>query len=248
LAAASFLPLPYQNKPCNIAVQTGIPVQITGILSLISNLLMWIKYTKPIYAPYCNLLTFISLFAAPKLFIMKKLTILGLLVAISFVSCQKEKDRQDSDNNYHFSFTVDGVKKSYTGYIAAHTDTVSGYVSLTILGAPAVTSFDNYLGIYLDNVPNKGNITVGQYLDLGPNFNLITTYNLNGVEYESGQSVAEDAITDNITIANHFKLNITSMDKTTIRGTFSGDYFKDGDAKNGTKLNITNGDFYVKFL
>jgi hypothetical protein len=31
LAAASFLPLPYQNKPCNIAVQTGIPGQMTGI-------------------------------------------------------------------------------------------------------------------------------------------------------------------------------------------------------------------------
>jgi hypothetical protein len=181
---------------------------------------------------------------------MKKLIGFALLTVIILVSCAKEKGRQQGqqDNNYHFNFTVNGTKKSFTGYIAAHTDTTNGFVELMILGAPAVTSYDNYLGLYLSNDPAKGNIGTGQYLDNSTNYTLLTTYEISAVPYEAGQSVAEDAVTDNVTIANHFKLNITSMDKNTIRGTFSGDYFQDGSAKNGTKLSITDGDFYVKFL
>jgi hypothetical protein len=190
----------------------------------------------------------ISLLGCTKATVMKKIAASALLFIILFVSCQKEKNRQNTDTNYHVSFTVDGSKKTFTGYAVAHTDTISGYVSLTILGAPGENSFDNYMGVYLDNFPAKGNITSGQYLDNGTNFTLLTTYVVNGVEYESGVSVAEDAVTENVTIANHFKLNITSMDKNTARGTFSGDYFSDGDPKDGTKLTITNGEFYVKFI
>jgi hypothetical protein len=180
---------------------------------------------------------------------MKKLTGFCLLIAIILVSCAKEKGRQQGqqDNNYHFNFTVDGTKKSFTGYILSHLDTTNGYVELTILGAPALTSFDNYLGVYINNDPGKGNIGTGQYVDNATNYTLLTTYVASSVEYEAGQSVAEDAVTDNVTIANHFKLNITAMDKNTIRGTFSGDYFQNGDPKTGPKLNITDGDFYLKF-
>ena len=67
------------------------------------------------------------------------------------------------------------------------------------------------------------------------------------MEYEAGQTMADNAVAYNVTIAHHFKLNIISMDNKTIKGTFSGDYFQDGDVQSGTRLNITNGDFYVKF-
>lgn len=187
---------------------------------------------------------------APKQFEMNKLVgSILFLVAITFVSCEKEKDNQrQQDNNYHFTFTVNGAKKSFTGYIAAHTDTTNGIVELIVLGAPSVTSQDNYLGFYLSNDPGKGNIGTGQYLGTATNYTLLSTYALNAVEYESGQTMEMEAISNNVTIVNHFKVNITSMDKTTIRGTFSGDYFADGDVKNGAKLTITDGDFYVKFL
>ena len=68
----------------------------------------------------------------------------------------------------------------------------------------------------------------------------------NGNEYESGQTVADDAATNNSTIANHFKVNITSIDGKTAKGTFSGDFYQDGDVTRN-KISITNGEFYVKF-
>jgi hypothetical protein len=49
-----------------------------------------------------------------------------------------------------------------------------------------------------------------------------------------------------VTIPNHFKVTISSIVGNAARGTFSGDYYADGDVQSGTKLTITNGDFYVK--
>ena len=37
------------------------------------------------------------------------------------------------------------------------------------------------------------------------------------------------------------------MDKNTIRGTFSGDYYFQGDVQNGEMVRITNGSFDAKF-
>ncbi|MGZ8554214.1 MAG: hypothetical protein ACXWV8_12450 [Chitinophagaceae bacterium] len=174
---------------------------------------------------------------------MKKFSVAIVFLFILLSSCKKDNSGED----YHVSFTVDGVSKTYTGHVLAHADTTSGYITLTILGANSASSFDNYIGIYLDNLPGGADINTGQYADNSAGFTLLTTYAVNGTEYEAGQSVAEDAIFYNVTIPNHFKVNISSMDGKTAKGTFSGDYYPDGNVQSGTKLNITNGDFYVKF-
>jgi len=174
---------------------------------------------------------------------MKRYSVIAVLTFILFGACNKEK----GDENYHVSFKVDGVSKTYTANVLAHADTTGSYMSLTILGADSPTSFDNYMSIYLDNSPGNGNINAGQYQDNSANFSLVTTYNKNGIEYKAGQSVAEDGVYYNVIIAHHFKVTITSIDKTTIRGTFSGDYYRDGDVQSTTKLNVTDGDFFVKF-
>lgn len=180
---------------------------------------------------------------------MKKLIGYLLIVTIVFASCAKEKGRQqDKDTNYHFTYKLNGVSKSYSGYIAAHLDTTNGIIELIVLGAPNVTSQNDYLGFYLSNDDGKGSIATGQYLDTQTNYTLLSTYAYNGVEYEAGQTMVFEAASNNVTITNHFKVNITSMDKTAIRGTFGGDYYGNGDVENGAKLSITEGDFYVKFL
>ncbi|MBD0331776.1 MAG: hypothetical protein ICV66_03905 [Chitinophagaceae bacterium] len=174
---------------------------------------------------------------------MKKIFIIAFLTLIVFVSCNKE----EAEGKFHVSFSVNGVNKTFTGHVFAHTETSGDYTVLTVNGSNTSTSFDNYLGFYLDNFPGRGNITTGQYEDISNNYTLLSTYAVDGVEYEAGQSVAEDAESYNINLANHFKVNITSMDANTIRGTFSGDYYEDGDVQNGIKLNITNGEFYAEF-
>ena len=175
---------------------------------------------------------------------MKKIFAISLFLII-FESCQKE--HSVTDDNYHVSFTVDGVNKTYTGHVFAHLDTIAGYIELQIVGANSTTSFDNYMGIYVNNFPGSSNITTGQYEDNSASFTLLTTYANNAIEYEAGQSVAEEAVTYNVTIANHFKVIISSLDNKSAKGTFSGDYYEDGNVQNGTRLSITNGDFYVPF-
>lgn len=175
---------------------------------------------------------------------MKKLSIAAIALLFVLASCSKE----DSDKNYHISFTVDGVKKTYTGYVTAHIDEVGNDIELTILGAQSTTSGNDYLGIYINNYPGGGKIPAGEYRDNSTNFTVLSTYHnpIDNVEYESGQTMAENAVNYGVSIANHFKVNITSMDGKTAKGTFSGDYFYDGDVHN-KKIAIANGDFYVTF-
>ena len=175
---------------------------------------------------------------------MKKNSIAVLLFFIVLSSCTKNKPAE----NYHVSFTVNGVNKTYTGYAVVHTETISGNTTLTILGANTPTSVEDNMGIYLDNSPTGTAIVAGQYEDNATGFTVLTTYTNTSIDYEAGQSVAEDAVFYNVPIANHFKVNISSMDGKTAKGTFSGDYYADGDVRTGTKLTITNGDFFVKFL
>lgn len=175
---------------------------------------------------------------------MRKLFLITICATVFFSSCKKDS----SNESYHVSFNVDGVSKTFTGNAIAHIDSVSGYVELTIIGAKTATSYDDYLGIYINNYPGGGNFIAGQYQDNSADFTVLTTFQnaSNGNEYEAGQTVADDAVTDNVPVANHFKAIITSMDGKTAKGTFSGDYYQDGDV-HSNKISITNGDFYVKF-
>jgi hypothetical protein len=174
---------------------------------------------------------------------MKKISIIAICLLVLFGSCKK-----GSDNNYHISFSVDGVKKSYSSYAVAHIDSTAGDIELTILGAKTALSFDDYFGIYINNYPGGGNVPTGEYQDNSANFTVLSTFqnSANGNEYEAGQSVAEDAVYYNVPIANHFRVTITSMNGKTAKGTFSGDYYQDGDV-HSNKISVTNGEFYVKF-
>jgi len=176
---------------------------------------------------------------------MKKVFHILLLPTILFLSCSKESD---SDENYHVSFTVNGVAKTYTAHTLAHLqDAGGGNLELTILGAANSTSYDDYLGIYINNSPGGGAIQAGQYNDNTPDRIVLTTYENGGSAYEAGHTVAEQGVIYNVPIANHFKVTITELTTNGVaRGTFSGDYYKDGDV-HSTKISIMNGEFYVKF-
>lgn len=175
--------------------------------------------------------------------IMKTLSVIAALFFLLFISCKKD----GGGDNYYVKFTVDGVNKSYTGYVFAHEDNTSGYSVFTVNGASSGTSFNDYLGIYIDNFPTGASISAGVYLDNSPDYSVLTTYAFNGGEYESGETVAEEAIANSVTITNHFKVTITERSGNTVRGTFSGDYYEGGDVENGDKITITNGEFYAKF-
>lgn len=173
---------------------------------------------------------------------MKKTLLAAALFATIFAGCKK-----DNDEDFHVSFSVNGTNKSYTGHVFAHKESVSGFTTLVINGSSSATSYDDYLGIYLDNYPAGASFATGEYNDAGTTYSLLTTYENSGSEYEAGQSTAEDAVTYGVTITNHFKINITQLNAETIRGTFSGDYYPGGNVRAAGKIAITNGEFYAKF-
>lgn len=174
---------------------------------------------------------------------MKKLLLFSVVLSLVITSCKKDKGNDD----YYFRFTVDGTAKAYSGFIAAHLDSSAGYVELTLLGANSQTSFDDNMGIYINDFPAQKEIKPGVYPDNSSDFTVLTTYTNSNVDYEAGQSVAEEGVLWNVPITNHFKVTITTLSKESVSGTFSGDYYEDGDVRTGTKLVITNGAFHLKF-
>lgn len=173
---------------------------------------------------------------------MKKHLIIALIALVIVASCNKE-----NDTDYYLRFKANGVDKSLSGYVFAHKETTGGFTSLTILGATSATTFTDYLGLYLDNTPNSSTVfTTGTYGDVSANYSLLSTYTSNSPDYEAGEEVASEAALHSVTI-NHLQLTITSMDNETISGTFSGDYYEDGNVQTGTKISITNGEFNAKF-
>lgn len=173
---------------------------------------------------------------------MKKTILAAALLVITFAGCKK-----DNDEDFHVSFSVNGTSKSYTGHVFAHKESVSGFTTLVVNGSTSATSYDDYLGIYLDNYPAGASFAAGEYIDAGTAYSLLTTYQNSGSEYEAGQSTAQDAVSYGVTITNHFKVSITQLDAETIRGTFSGDYYPNGNVRSAGKIAITNGEFYAKF-
>ncbi|MBK6936817.1 MAG: hypothetical protein IPH18_07925 [Chitinophagaceae bacterium] len=173
---------------------------------------------------------------------MKKNLLASVFLIITLAGCKK-----DTDENFHVSFSVNGANKSYKGHVFAHKETVSGFSQLVVNGSTSATSYNDYMGIYLDNYPAGNNFSTGEYTDAGTTYSLLSTYANGGSEYEAGQSIAEDAVSYGVTITNHFKINITQLDAETIRGTFSGDFYPGGNVRSTGKITITNGEFYAKF-
>lgn len=176
---------------------------------------------------------------------MRKIISILVVIFIAFTSCKKSSS--SGSQQYHVSYTVNGVNKTYTGYVAAHLNSANSTISLTVFGADSDTSTTNYIGFYLDNYSGGGSIAAGQYVDTMTNYTLLGNYTANGIESDAGQSIASDAESNSITIANHFKVNITSITSAVISGTFSGDFYQYGDVTNGAKVTITNGEFYAMF-
>ncbi len=170
---------------------------------------------------------------------MKKILYLPLIL-LCFISCSK-----NSDNEYYVSFSANGVNKKYTGHTFFHIEVSGTDKELQMVGATSAMSFDDYLGIYINNYPGSGNITTGEYTDLSTSFTVLATYENGGVAYEAGETLAQDAASAGVTI-NHFKVNITQINDETIRGTFSGDFYDEADVTK-SKVTITNGEFFVKY-
>lgn len=172
---------------------------------------------------------------------MKKISILSLVLIGLFLSCKKSNSGPSS--SYHMTATVNGTAKTFNiGTIA--TKITNGNVTLITITGFGSTTTGEALTVTIDNGFGASTIGAGTYSDTTAKFDVGGTYLISaGQQFVAGTSVVQ---TMGAVITNHLKLIITAMDSQTIRGTFSGDYYYNGDPTSSKKT-ITNGDFYAKF-
>jgi len=169
-----------------------------------------------------------------------------VLISLALNSCSKS----DDGGNYHITCTIDGAATSFNTAALAHIDVDPSGPGRDIIvhGLTGAGTTAGTFGFALTNLPGYDSIKAGVYPDTQTKYEVLASYSGNASladDYEAGTSTYQEAIRAGNTIANHFTVTITSFTAQTVRGTFSGDFYFNGDAK-GPKKSITNGDFYVK--
>ncbi|MGC4035900.1 MAG: hypothetical protein QM764_08055 [Chitinophagaceae bacterium] len=167
------------------------------------------------------------------------------LFCLFIVGCAKEYSFEKQLNPFHLNYTVDGVQRKSV-FFAAGDFTDPGNGELYIYGVTdSVQNSHSY--IFSFEIVNHSKITVGEYTDADPDVFSAAVYtdSSNVINYLAGQTILQQAISDGMTINNHFTVNVTSFENHSARGTFSGDFYDNGDP-HGKMVKITDGDFYIK--
>jgi hypothetical protein len=168
-----------------------------------------------------------------------------LFIACFFLSCRKERSNNNNEA-FYVTCTVDGTPMKFNGYVFCHYEWAGGYKAVTINGATGMSSTAASVGFVITNYPGADSINTGTYTDASTDFELLASYapNISAIAYDAGTTVFNEAKLTGTIIANHFTVKITSLNNQTAKGTFSGDFYYDGDPS-GAKKTITNGEFYV---
>jgi hypothetical protein len=166
---------------------------------------------------------------------MKNAIFLSLLAIPLLFSCNKTSSDPSS---YHLTASVDGSSKSFNTAVVAIRDSTAGSSIVQVTGILSPITGEA-MNISITSGAKK--VIVGTYSDNDPDFDVEVEYVANaGAIYFAGSTLSGSAVT------NHLKLVITSMDATSIKGTFTGDFYL-ASIVPGSKKTITSGDFYAKF-
>src|SRR5579871_4094197 len=162
-------------------------------------------------------------------------------IAIFIFSCKKS----GSSPSYHITATVGGTNKTFNvSAFAIDTNYGGGAYEIELLGATSASASTGFFSLDIANVyPANKTLVAGNYSDTSSDFTLSADYYSdypNGTDYSAGNGVASYAASIPATITNHFKVTITGISSTEIKGTFSGDFFPDGDPTQ-TPVTIING-------
>jgi len=173
---------------------------------------------------------------------MKKI-ILSMALFSALLSCKKSNS--GSSSGYHFTATIDGANHAFNTSPLA---TKVGNAGYTLLGVDGFTTqAGETFAVSIDNTPSGKPIVAGTYTDTTSDFDVSFVYVVNSsTQYVGGTNETQMAVGAGVTVQNHVKIVITSIDGTSIKGTFSGDGFLNADVT-GAKKTVTNGDFYAKF-
>jgi hypothetical protein len=181
---------------------------------------------------------------------MKKILVVSFVaVLILFVWSCKKSSSAPAGSAYFISATVGGTSRTFNVSAYAVDSSIGGASEIDIFGLSDSSFTPAAIVLSISNSPGLKSITTGAYTDTTASFTLSSSYYSNyyaSTSFNAGTVFAATASGAGITITNHLKLVITSLTSTGIKGTFSGDYYFDGDPS-ASPTTITNGSFYLKF-
>lgn len=175
---------------------------------------------------------------------MKKVYFFYLAALGLFISCKKDKN--DDPGSYHISCKVDGAAKTFNSTALAVRGTADAK-GLAINGTSAMTETADAFAFVVSDIETE--VGTGTYTHDGTGYMLLGGYHdgpLN-TDYDAGTELSAEAAANDKTITNHFKVVITSIDNKTVKGTFSGDFYADGNL-DGDKKTLTEGSFYLPII
>ncbi|WP_431214007.1 hypothetical protein ACQ86N_03740 [Puia sp. P3] len=165
---------------------------------------------------------------------MKKLSFFCVLSLCVFAACKKSGG---SSSDYHFTATIDGQSQSFNTSPLAVKVSNAGVSMIAFEGFAGNQSNPQVMAVSWNSFYAGQNLVVGTYGDTSSKYAIGGNYNPSiSVTYVSGSSI--------MTGGTHMKLTISSIDSTAVRGSFSGDFYLNGDPSSPKKT-VTNGDFYV---
>jgi hypothetical protein len=169
----------------------------------------------------------------------------GLLLCAG-ISCKKSNS---GGGSYHVTATVDGKAETFNVNVVADKITTQGVTSLSIVGFVTSSPTGETMSLNLSTIYGHPlPIKVGTYSDTSTLFNVSGIYQTSITDaYLAGTSVFQASGSGSPAVVNHFKLVISALDSTSIKGTFSGDFFSGGGTDQPKKA-ITSGDFYAKLI
>jgi len=182
---------------------------------------------------------------------MKTIFVLPIITILLFSiwSCKKSSSKP-AGTSYFISAMVGGSAKTFNvSALAADTTLSGGSTGIVIIGLSDSTGSPAAFDLTISNSPGLKPITTGTYTDTSTSYTLNSDYYSNyyaTMSFNAGTGFASIASGAGISITNHLKVVITSLSSTEIKGTFSGDYYFDGDPS-ASATTITNGSFYLKF-
>jgi len=164
------------------------------------------------------------------------------LIAFS-ISCKKSSTASAS-----VTATVNGVNKSFGVSAFAAKAYEAGSTGIEII-AVANASTEESIAITIDNSLGGGvdSIVAGTYSDTSTRFELDVTYTpaaATNIDYTGGSDV--DGSENGGVYPDHMTITITSISKTAIKGTFSGNIYLNSDPTQAS-LAVTNGTFSLPF-
>jgi len=173
--------------------------------------------------------------------------ILMIFLMIICVSCKKS----NSSGNY-ITCSVNGIQKSFDFQAKAYNTTyLNGTVLIALTGYLNSTAGSPEIELAISNSSSSNPIVPGIYYDSSSIFDVSSIYykttfnNSSDSDYVANPQVVRNAIFNNIAIS-HLAINISYLSKSSIQGTFSGDYYFGDDTKS-TPISITNGNFNLSF-